>query len=55
MGKFLNSIKFEFLFLSILPELTLRVLFQKNFNEKSKLSKYAEFVINKIDKEYFND
>lgn len=52
MLKFLEKLKREFLFLSIIPELCIAVLFDKNKDYKG--SKYAQFVMKELEKEYKN-
>ena len=52
MLKFFKKLKCEFLFLSIIPELCMAVLFNKN--EDYKGSKYAQFVMKELEKEYKN-
>ena len=50
MLKFLKKLKCEFLFLSIIPELCMAVLFNKNKDYKG--SKYAQFVMKQLEKEF---
>lgn len=52
MFNFLKKMKCEILFLSIIPELCMAVLFNKN--EDYKGSKYAQFVMKELEKEYKN-
>lgn len=54
MFNFLKMLKCEILFISILPELFIRIMFDKNFNENSKGSKYAQFVMKQLEKECKN-